>query len=295
MKKLALGIQRDISNEDYHADREYISSSGLKYMLNDPQEFYDYYITGKKKFKGSDAMDLGTYVHSLVLEPDDVDQYVFFDGAKRYGKAWDKFKEENKEKFILLRAAREKGFYCAEAIKDNEHAQELLKEGEAELTVTTTLLDVPVKVRFDWLGSAHISDVKTSYKCGSIESIEAIIQERDYDLSAALYCDAYEKVRGIAPDFSFIFVNTTDFTVKTVKCSPELLENGRRKYKCALKRLKIARETGNYIPEESLTVTVPKNQEFWESCSTSEKNCITQSDLNVPSLNGNPLGGTTGK
>lgn len=244
---LKKGIYDGLSNEEYHGDRSHISSSGLKLMLRSPRDYYERYILNINNFKGSDAMDLGTYVHTLVLEPELEDDYVFFDG-KRQGKKWEEFKEEFEDsgKMILPRTAREKGFYCADSVKKHALSQELLQEGEPELTCCTTLDGVDVKVRFDWLNDCHITDLKTSYKSDSLQSIESIIQERDYDLSAALYCDAYEKIRGIKPKFSFVFVSTSTFKTIAVDCSEELLENGRRKYKCAIEKLKKAKETGNW-------------------------------------------------
>lgn len=263
--KLEYGLHRDIDNDRYHSDRQFISSSGLKLMLNDPVAFYRRYVTNEDTFKGSDAMDLGTYVHTLVLEPEDEDTYVFFDGKRQSGsKKWEKFQEENKDKFILPRSAKQKGFYCAKSVKEDKFSQDLLSSGEAEITLCVDLMDVPVKVRFDWLGDCHITDLKTSYKCDGVESIEEIILDRDYDLSAALYCDAFERERGIAPKFSFIFVNTTNFKVFAVDASEEMIENGRRKYKCALKKLKKARKTGLYLPDSRPVVTVAKEKRFYD-------------------------------
>ena len=43
---LKLGFNEDISNDDYHNDREFVSSSGLKLMLKDPRKFYKNYVLG---------------------------------------------------------------------------------------------------------------------------------------------------------------------------------------------------------------------------------------------------------
>ena len=48
MKKLKIGKNKDMTNEEYHADREYISSSGLKLILKDPDEYYRQYVLDEK-------------------------------------------------------------------------------------------------------------------------------------------------------------------------------------------------------------------------------------------------------
>ena len=41
---LKIGLNNNITNEDYHNDREYESSSSLKLYLKDPKEYHNRYI-----------------------------------------------------------------------------------------------------------------------------------------------------------------------------------------------------------------------------------------------------------
>ena len=82
-----LGINPYISNDDYHADREFISSSGIKLIRSNPRDFYKRYVLNEDSdSKNSSALDFGNYVHSLVLEPETVvEQYAIFNGEKLEG------------------------------------------------------------------------------------------------------------------------------------------------------------------------------------------------------------------
>ena len=99
MKKLILGVN-EISNEDYHGDREFESSSSLKLFLFDPKSYYKKYVLQEKEHdKEKTAFIFGSYIHSCILEPaKTTSEFVVYEGAKRYGKKYEKFKEENPKK-----------------------------------------------------------------------------------------------------------------------------------------------------------------------------------------------------
>ena len=46
--KLSLGVNKNITNQDYHDDREFISSSGLKLLAKDPKKFHKVYVLGEE-------------------------------------------------------------------------------------------------------------------------------------------------------------------------------------------------------------------------------------------------------
>lgn len=77
----------NLSNADYHAHPA-VSSSQLKHMLRTPAHFKASLETSKEP---SDAMKLGSLVHTLLLEPHLVDyEYTVmpkFDRRTKQGKA----------------------------------------------------------------------------------------------------------------------------------------------------------------------------------------------------------------
>lgn len=68
------GIYKDISNEDYHGDKDILSKSSLDAIHKSPQ-FFQHRMN--EKFTQTPAMKIGSMAHKLVLEPDEFwDEYA---------------------------------------------------------------------------------------------------------------------------------------------------------------------------------------------------------------------------
>lgn len=263
---MKLGFNRDISNTEYHEDRTFVSSSGLKLMYKDPRDYYATYVLNEPSMKMNQSnLDFGSYVHALILEPHLVDsQFAIYEGQTRYGKAWEAFKEEHKDKIIVTGSQAR----TAQQLYDNFNKSTVLlgegdskkevplssfyTKGNAEETLCVLLEDVPVKVRFDyrkeWDTYGSINDIKTTSEFAHTKAhAEAIIDTWNYEVSAALYVDAVEQQTGKPHDFYFTFISKKDGKSYMYRASKQMLEVGRRKYKIALERLKKARETGKFF------------------------------------------------
>lgn len=260
------GIYSDISNQEYHDGRSHISSSGLKLMLKDGREFHKKYVLNEQEVhRNQSAMDFGTYIHTLILEPHLVqEEFAVFDGMMRKGKAWEKFKEEQEGKILLTRSQGSlaegmiNSFNESEFILGDHGAEEkvkltsFFKKGKAEESFFTELEGVPVKVRSDYRKLtdefASINDIKTtSESIRGIRDAVEICNRFDYDLSAALYVDVVKQLTGVEHDFFFTFLSKKDLGCSIFKASESFLERGREKYLEALHKLKRARETGVYF------------------------------------------------
>jgi hypothetical protein len=267
MSKLEEGFTADIKNQDYHDDRDYVSSSGLKLMLHNPKLYYDQYVLGKEDTsdKPQAAFDFGSYIHTRVLEPEKLEEeYAIYEGATKRGKKWDEFKENNPDKILLSLSQVKMADQMMEAYENDgveigRHGfdtkvafSSFFKNGDAELTACTSLLDIPVKVRFDYYknknGYASINDVKTTAEgVLSLENIQNICDRYHYDLSAALYTDVATALTGEKHDFYFLFMSKKPpFDVRLFRASEEMLQRGRDKYQQALVNLGEARQTGVY-------------------------------------------------
>ncbi len=267
MSNLILGKNPEVDNNVYHGDREYTSSSGLKLMFKNPKEYYRQYILGDKSNAPSGpALDFGSYIHSLILEPHKTEQeFAIFTGYSRRGAEWDAFRTEHINKTILLTPYRVKGEEIMKRYKEAtitlDHPEKgeqvvnissFFQDGHAESTYTAEIDGVKVKVRTDyhkeWDTFGSINDVKTTSEPSlSKENITKICARLSYDISAALYVDVLEIVTGKPHNFFFLFISTETFEISLIKASKQMIENGRRKYKEAIRRLKIARETGKYF------------------------------------------------
>jgi len=268
MSKLPLGLTENISNNRYHDDREYISSSGLKLMLKDGRSFHNQYVLGnKQEFSNQTALDMGTYIHALILEPHLVEEeFAIFPGAIKRGKDWNAFKADknNDGKIIMSKSQYNQAkvlidnFNEASVVLGNQGKEKEVKlssfftKGFAEQTLCGTLEGIKIKVRFDYrkdFGNfGSINDVKTTASyIGKISDVETICEQYEYDLSAALYTDMLAMHTDKKQDFFFTFISKKNGEVKIFKASTAMLDRGRKKYKEAIRLLKIARETGVYF------------------------------------------------
>lgn len=282
MSKLILGKNPDVDNSVYHGDREYVSSSGLKLLFKNPREYHRQYVLGDRTNAPSGAaLDFGSYIHSLILEPHKTNsEFAIFSGYSRRGAEWDAFRIENADKIILLTPYKVKGEEIMKRYREAtimiDHPEKgtqvvtipsFFEGGEAEATYTAEIDGVKVKVRTDyhkeWDTFGSINDVKTTSESSlSKDNITKICARLSYDISAALYVDVLEIVTGKPHNFFFLFVSSETFEIALVKASKQMIENGRRKYKEAIRRLKIARETGKYFTNSIEEVYSP-NYDVW--------------------------------
>lgn len=260
MSQLIDGFNPDISNEDYHGDRTYISSSGLKLVLKDPRQFYKTYVLNEESASlNQSAMDLGSYIHALILEPHLVEkEFAVFDGAMRRGKAWEEFEKSVKEGQIIITKSQDvqaqdlvRNFYDTELELGDDvvKVSSFFEGGNAEETLCGELDGLRVKVRFDYRkegdGFASINDIKTTSKriLGKRDA-EDVCAAFGYHISAALYVDLVEKETGKKHDFYFCFLSKKDGQTTLFKASEQMLERGRQDYKQAIQLIKKGRETG---------------------------------------------------
>lgn len=264
--KLTKGFNQEVSNEEYHGDRKYKSSSALKLILKDPREYYKKYVLGEAEPLRSDSLSVGSYTHTLVLEPhlEEV-EYAVFTGSRRSGKDWEAFKEENEGKTIITSSQK---YLVDEMIRNykessvvvGEHGNEkevpistFFSGGAAEETLCGEINGYPVKVRFDYRQEFEdygiISDLKTT--AGSIakkEDVAEVCEYWNYPLSAALYVDLVTQVTGKPHDFYFVFMSKSGSKeCKIFKASEDFLQRGREDYLKAIELLKEAEATGVYF------------------------------------------------
>lgn len=258
------GINEDIDNATYHGDKNYYSSSSLKLLLEDPNQFYKKHILKENTFKsvGSTHMDLGSFVHSLILEPEKTEaEFIVWDGTRR-GTEWLEFSKENKNKIIISDKQNSLGRTLYDNAMKHKAVKHLLKDGFPEFTYCTTLSDINIKVRADYINleGGYILDVKTTSKPLTKDALMGSIASLHYDLSVALYVDAFSKINNKPLDFYFIFVNTKDtLDVEVFKASPMLINNGRKKYKKAINIMNKCLKSGIWKSEEVEEIDVP----FW--------------------------------
>lgn len=229
-KKLDLGVNAGLTNAEYHAEKNHLSSSNLKLLLSSPQEFYNQKILGiKPEFGNQSAMDLGSYVHGLILEPEKInEEFAFYKGWTKRGKEFDAFKAANPGKIIISDPQAHSGKMLAKSVEACAPAVQLLQGGLPELSLAAKMLDVPVKMRADYLQpqKRYIVDVKTTRYDNNSMDFKRTVKQLGYDLSASLYCEIAHQIYGQLFDFYWVVISKSDISTVCYKASSQTLSDG---------------------------------------------------------------------
>lgn len=259
MIKLQPGLN-ECSNAEYHADKEYVSSSGLKVALKDIALFKHQIIDGNRpEFSNKAALEDGSLTHALLLEPHNVHQdFVFWNGLRKSGNQWETFVAElssdDRNKVIISKPQRLRVDSYIAAFKRRKEAVNMLTGGFAEQTICGEIDGVKIKVRFDYINVdlGIIYDIKTTGKPADLHTFKQTATDLSYQLSAALYCRLAEQYYGRKFDFIFIVISKQDpQDCQLYKTSAVTMAEGNSMVDTAISKIKSARETGIY--SEKLT------------------------------------------
>lgn len=267
----------DMSSAEYHSTEGTFSSSQFKDLIDDEELFIAKYIHKTVEREENDAFDLGSYLHTGVLEPHKLNEdCAVFPGAIRKGDAWEKFKKKHKGKTIVTKAMMDKAEGLIAAVNDSPVALSYLNRGEPEVSLFVKLLvhegeiyapyfwrmltpkgwvkasppkkgeEMVVKVRADSLGDDFILDLKST--SGNAKSWSVILDKNKaykYDLSAALYMDLFNlPLEGAIRQFLWTYVSKDRFNCKTWVATSENIYVGRKKYVKAIHTFMACKRNG---------------------------------------------------
>lgn len=264
--KLKKGINK-CTNEEYHGDKGYLSSSSYKLLLKDPSKFEEEFIKGNRSPVSSSTQnnfDEGTYAHSLILEPETVDdEFAFFDGWRKAGKEWQLFKEENSDKIILSKPQKVRVERWVAAYHARDKKIKLVSGGFPEHTIAGDFLGIPTKVRADYINidKGYIVDVKTTSYSTDIDAFSYTIDNFSYDLSAALYCNLFEQYYGKDFDFYFYVLGKKDSSCEIFRASDETLGRGMTQLHKAADVYKKCKESGVWT-KPSKYVSISEDEDY---------------------------------
>ena len=251
------GIYKTLSNDAYHSEQKHLSSSNLKMLLKDTNQFYKEKILGEREPLKGAFLDEGNYTHSLILEPHLVpEEYVFFDGNRKAGKEWKAFEAEHKDsgKIILSNTQKIKVESWVESYKKRPEAVDLVEGADKEFSLFAEMLGVPLKVRADIINieKGFIADVKTTASDPDVDTFKFTVEQYGYDLSAALYTDLFSRRYDKPFDFYFIVLGKRTMTCEVYKVSDLTLGKGRKKVMDAVKIYKGCLESGKWDNEKEI-------------------------------------------
>lgn len=274
------GWYRDLSNEEYHGSYG-TSSSQLKTLT---EKTPAHLAHGMATPTGpSDAMMLGTAVHTLVLEPgkfeNDIAVAPVLNLRTKAGReARDTFELENAGKTVITEAQFDQARAMADSVLAHPMAAVLLQDCVVESSIYWWYRSMDpdddsrykemLKVRPDAICRAHpvVIDLKSAID-GSFTGFSKSINNFYYHLSAAMYLEGVNQCKPLLeamghfayPKFVHIVVeNREPYLTSVYELSEQYLEIGKVLYRRNLQVLRHARENDwPGYPEEIRVIEPP--------------------------------------
>lgn len=255
-----------LSDDDYHQRLGGVSSSGLKALLRSPAHYQAY---KRKPNKDTDARRFGRAVHARLLEPLNFQKkFVVWDGGRRQGTDFERFKRKHKGKAVLTPADMEAVDGCVNSLLDNPDfpletflagirdadGTQLVKPAVTEYSIfwTDEKTGIQCKVRLD---AAHLDveqmlafDVKTTDDARE-DAFSVQMAQLHYDLQAAFYVEGIRRFTGRTCPFMFAAVEVDDphgSLFHALGESSPFMENGRKKVRYVLDLMSRCQLTGEF-------------------------------------------------
>ena len=242
-------IIHGMSNADYHAHPS-ASSSMLKTILRSPAHYRSAYLSGAERKEPSATMLLGTMTHTAYLEPSLFnDEYIIapeVDRRTKEGKsAYADFLLQAEGRTAVTAEQVDLAHKMADALRAHSlhYAVEAGGHHEASIFYIDAETGLELRARPDWhmppcddWPTGVIVDVKTTDDARP-ESFSRTCVNFGYDLSAAMYGDAFQQLYGTTePPLFLLFVVERDAPhgVMAYEASGEMLAKGHAKYRRAL-------------------------------------------------------------
>jgi len=219
------GIYDGISNADYHADPA-LGSTSLKTLATRTPAHYQHDLTHPKF---SDAFDIGTVAHSLILEGDESGVAVI-DVADKRGAKWTAHADvaRAKGKIPLLTKEWEQVKAMRDAVVAHPIAGPLFTGHRAEASVFWEEDGLTLKCRPDAWKPGLLVDLKTTRDANPNE-FGKTAHDYGYHQSAAHYIDGVKAATGEELPFHFVLVEKSEpYLVSVVELDIEAINLGRQ-------------------------------------------------------------------
>jgi PDDEXK-like domain of unknown function (DUF3799) len=251
-----IGIFEGLSWDEYDAV-DALSGSALMPMRRSPLS----YIWRKDNPQPpTDAMKLGTVIHTAILEPPLLGKIAVWglieEQKVRRGKVWDAFQEANKDLIILTKAEQAAVADAVDGAYDTPVARGYLAEaGPTEVSMfwVDKATGVYFKGRIDKLirtkNTATILDLKKTRNC-SPRRFGAQAFALAYHAKAAIYVSGYQQLTGIRPKFKWLALEAKAPNECAVyRATPDVLILGGELVDSLVKRLLECQKADFWPPE----------------------------------------------
>ena len=242
LASIAPGIYYDLSNEQYHSGPG-VSKSQLDDIAISPAT-YIWRKSAPVDTEKLQALDMGTALHCLLLEPDEFDSR--FIKAPEFNRRTKDGRAEEAEflkncadtgKTVIEYDDRRKLMLMRDSVMAHPDARWLLEQaGHSESSIYWTDDETGelCRCRPDRQLNQYpiLLDVK---KVDDMGRFERHVEEFRYHVQNAMYCDGYEQTFGERPEFLFLAVSSSiecgRYPVRVRPLEPDWIAAGRELYR----------------------------------------------------------------
>lgn len=255
----------------YHADRDALSCSMLKPLLLSPAHFQASLLAFGKH---SDAMDFGTLVHLLLLEPHAVSkELAVFPGVPSRPGEFAAFRAQHPTRLVVdeptFAAGRRLAAKIGETLYKGRPLHRFIEESipEATLYFTEPATQLRMRMRMDAYHPDINFDLKTTRHADPIAFARDAV-DKHYDLQGFMYSFGRALFEGTPLAKPFVFIaaeSSPPYSVSSYQAGDMFLENGGRKFQACAAAFKACTAT-DYWPDLSHEAVV--ELEPWQQFST---------------------------
>lgn len=200
-----------------------MSSSIIKDLYKSKKSYVN---SLSKPQKETSALRDGRLIHTVVLEPDSVDdKYTTSD----FSRTTKKYKELalSTDKEVVLSSEMRHAKYLNKSIIECDETRELLSGGLSEVPVIGEIMGFPFRAKADYLKSNHIIDLKTTI---DIDGWDWTAKNKwHYNIQAYIYTVLFNVDR-----FTFVVVEKGSGNLLIAEATDEFIQAGKYKVEVAL-------------------------------------------------------------
>lgn len=233
-------ILKNLDNDElYYGDygKQFLSNSDIRSLLRDPLSF-------KKPIVGNPNLVKGGYFHTLVLEPDKLEQYKIIEAASRNSKI---YKDLSGGEMCLLQKEADELQVLRDKLMANNVCKDLIQDIDVEYEVPglIQLEDEWWKLKADIKNNTEklVIDLKTT---SNIDKFAYSAKEYNYDSQAYIYSSYFDM------DMIFIAVDKVSGKIGIFDCSSSFLERGKEKVERAIEQYKLFYKDKDFDPAQYL-------------------------------------------
>ena len=250
---------------DYENDSA-VSQSQLKLLAESPRKYESTYITRTLSRAPTDAMEFGTLVHALTLQPAVVESEIavipdsaLTSNGQRRGKAWDAFCESTEGKLRVFQQDYDRALTISKKVWSHpfyEFIFDRIERVEVPIIWTDPIEPVRCKGIPDIVAGEWVIDLKTTksltgFLQGGEQLVSKTIADLGYHLQAAFYLRGASIAYGDPKTrFAFLVVETEEpYRVYAMELKPEAITAGEVKMQRLLAEYVRRMQTGDWSEE----------------------------------------------